>query len=96
MSVVESGAGWVRMTHPDLEGESEVTEAAFSEVWQPKGWTLVARYEDPSAPTLESKLLGLSKDELIARAQAHGVSPDGTKNDIAAALVAAGDTGEDV
>jgi hypothetical protein len=94
--MIENGPGWVRMKHPETGGEAEATEAAFDEVWQPKGWEIVERYSDPSAPTIESRLSKLTKDELIDRAVARGVASDGTKNDIAAALAASGDTGEDI
>jgi hypothetical protein len=49
--MIENGPGWVRMKHPNTEGEAEVTEAAFDEVWKPKGWEIAEKYTDPSAPS---------------------------------------------
>lgn len=101
--MIENGPGWVRITHPDIDGTAEVTQASFDEPtgggyksYEDRGWSIVERYQDPSAPVETSPLLKLSKDELVARATDRGVDPSGTKNDIVAALAAAGDNGEDI
>lgn len=38
---------FVKIVHPDVEGEGETTDIAFKNVWAPKGWVLKDASEAP-------------------------------------------------
>lgn len=45
---------WVKMTHPDLPGQSAVVSAAaYEKVWQRKGWTVEVVGLDADVETVE-------------------------------------------
>lgn len=78
MRTDESGVKWVTMTHPATGGETEVTEQAFDEVYEAKGWELK---KDPE-PTFGDQDLTVDPGTEVpftdpdAAKAASGTSPD--------------------
>lgn len=84
--MAELQEGWVRITHPGLEGEEthECPRDAFEEVWKAKGWEIVEE------PVTDVDLTVLKVGELKDLAAERGIQVDSSarKDDLIAALEA--------
>jgi hypothetical protein len=86
--VPQNGAGWVVMYHPasDVDGEHTYTEApqaAYDEVWKPKGWQLA----NTSASEEDDGLT--HKQRLQREATDLGLDSTGTVADLEGRIAAA-------
>lgn len=91
----------IYMTHPDLEtGAGPISRDAFDLIYKDQGWVEVEEADDaflpehvndPNHPHFRppAELTAQTKDELQALAKKVGVSPDGTKDEIAKRVVQA-------